>query len=209
VRELAGDMFGGMSYARLESEKGLQWPCPDESHPGTMFLHERLWAEPLDGPRAPFSIAIHELPVEQPDKDYPFILTTGRRLSDYNTGVQSGGFDSPLRRSESVDMHEDDIARLNLKDGELVRVSSRRGSLVAPVRVDPSLRPGLVFMTFHFQDKVKVNVLTINVTDPKAGTAEYKACAVHIEPLEIGADRERDEHARGSVVHETAGTTGD
>jgi len=186
VRELAAEMFGGMSYERLEREKGLQWPCPDESHPGTLFLHERLWAEPLEGPRAPFSVTLHELPVEQPDAEYPFILTTGRRLSDYNTGVQSGGFDSPLRRSESVDMHADDATRLGLAGGELVRISSRRGSIVAPVRIDASLRPGLVFMTFHFQDEVNVNVLTINATDPKAGTAEFKACAVRIDRLEVG-----------------------
>jgi predicted molibdopterin-dependent oxidoreductase YjgC len=195
VREVAAHMFGGMSYERLEREKGLQWPCPDLSHPGTMFLHERLWAEPLEGRPAPFSVTLHERPVEQPDEEYPFILTTGRRLSDYNTGVQSGGFDSPLRRSESVDMHKDDVARLGFKDGELVRITSRRGSIVAPVRIDASLRPGLVFMTFHFQDKIKVNLLTINVTDPKAGTAEFKACAVRIDPLEVGAPGERNGHA--------------
>lgn len=210
VRELAGDMFGGMSYDRLEKEKGLQWPCPDESHPGTMFLHERLWAEPVQGPRAPFSLTVHELPVEQPDEEYPFILTTGRRLSDYNTGVQSGGFDSPLRRSESVDMHVDDARRLGVESGELVRVSSRRGSLVAPVRVDATLRPGLVFMTFHFQDKIKVNVLTINATDPAAGTAEFKACAVRVEPLEVGAELERDAHAGAQKLDaQPAGTPGD
>ena len=67
-----------------------------------------------------------------------------------------------------------------------MRISSRRGSIVAPVRIDASLRPGLVFMTFHFQDEVNVNVLTINATDPKAGTAEFKACAVRIDRLEVG-----------------------
>jgi formate dehydrogenase major subunit len=187
VRGVAGEMFGGMSYERLEREKGLQWPCPDESHPGTLYLHERLWQEPFQGPRAPFSVTVHELPIERPDAEYPFTLTTGRRLSDYNTGVQTGGFDSPLRRSESVDMHAEDAARLGLADGELVRISSRRGAVVAPVRIDPSLPPGLVFMTYHFQDDVNVNLLTINATDPKAGTAEFKACAVRIEPLRVAA----------------------
>ncbi|GAC1413565.1 MAG: molybdopterin-dependent oxidoreductase [Candidatus Velthaea sp.] len=186
VRALAGDMFGGMSYARLEGEMGLQWPCPDESHPGTLYLHDRLQHDPLVGPRVPFSVVTHELALEQPDAEYPFILTTGRRLSDYNTGVQSGGFDSPLRRSESVDMHQLDADRLGLRGGDRVRISSRRGSIVAPLRIDATLKPGLVFMTFHFQDEVRVNELTINATDPKAGTAEFKACAVRVEPLEAG-----------------------
>lgn len=72
---------------------------------------------------------------------------------------------------------------LGLVDGAAVRVTSRRGAVVAPARIDPSLRAGLVFMTFHFQDEVKTNVLTIDATDPKSGTAEFKACAVRLEPM--------------------------
>jgi predicted molibdopterin-dependent oxidoreductase YjgC len=204
VRELGGEMMGGMSYERLEKEMGLQWPCPDESHPGTMYLHERLWTDDVGTP-APFSVVLHELPIEQPDEEYPLILTTGRRLSDYNTGVQSGGFDSPLRRSESVDMHIKDVERLGFVDGQPVRITSRRGSVVAPVRVDPSLRPGLVFMTFHFQDDVAVNVLTINATDPKAGTAEFKACAVKVEPIDISITPNLNGHA----TKQHAGSAGD
>jgi formate dehydrogenase major subunit len=181
-------MFGGMSYERLEKEKGLRWPCPDESHPGTMYLHERLWAEPRTGAAAPFSVVQHELPVELPDDEYPFLLTTGRRLAEYNTGVQTGGFTSPLRRSEAAEMHPDDLKRLDLQTGQPVRISSRRGWVVAPVGADPSLQPGMIFMTMHFQDEVSVNVLTIDATDPKAGTAEFKACAVKLEPLEAGAE---------------------
>ena len=195
VRSLAPDMFGGMSYARLESENGLQWPCPDASHPGTMFLHDRLWREPLEGPRVPFSVVEHELPVERPDAHYPFMLTTGRRLSDYNTGVQSGGFDSPLRRSESVQMHPEDANRFEFADGEPVRISSRRGSVVAPVRFDTTLKPGLVFMTFHFQDEVSTNLLTIEASDKKSGTAEFKACAVKIESLRTSDPPHENGHA--------------
>src|SRR5690606_38022252 len=77
VRTLAPHMFGGMSYARLEEHGGLQWPCPDESHPGTKFLHARLWAEPREGPPAPFTPVEHDPPVEQPDEQYPYVLTTG------------------------------------------------------------------------------------------------------------------------------------
>ncbi len=182
LRELA-PIFKGMTYERLEKEGGLQWPCYDEQHPGELFLHSRLWKEPCEGPRAPFSVVEHDPPLERPDAEYPFQLTTGRRLDSYNTGVQSGGYTSPLRRGEALDISPEDARRLGLMEGDPVRVSSRRGSVVAPAHVDPSLRVGLVFMTFHFQDEVSTNVLTVDYTDPKSGTAEFKACAVRVEPV--------------------------
>ena len=185
VRSLA-PMVAGMSYARLEQAGGLHWPCYDESHPGEEFLHSRLWESPRRGPPAPFSVVEHDPPTEMPNAEYPFQLTTGRRLDSFNTGVQTGGFTSPLRRGESVDISPEDALTLGVADGDKVRVSSRRGTVVAPVRIDRSLRAGLVFMTFHFQDEVKTNVLTIDSTDPKSGTAEFKACAVRIEPIAVG-----------------------
>jgi predicted molibdopterin-dependent oxidoreductase YjgC len=181
VRRVAPQMFGGMSYARLEEHDGLQWPCADESMPGAQFLHGRLWENPVGGRPAPFSVVEHEPPVEQPDEEYPFVLTTGRRLESYNTGVQTSGYDSPLHRGESVDISPEDATRLEIFDGEPLRVTSRRGSVVAPARVDESLKPGLVFMTLHFPDQVATNVLTIDEFDPKSGTAEFKACAVKVE----------------------------
>jgi formate dehydrogenase major subunit len=182
VRTLA-PMFAGMSYARLEQAGGLQWPCYDEKHPGEQFLHSRLWKEPREGPPAPFSVVEHDPPLERPDADYPFTLTTGRRLDSYNTGVQTAGYKSPLRRGETLDISPEDAQRLGLVDGAPVRVTSRRGSVVAPIHLDRSLRAGLVFMTLHFQDEVTTNVLTVDYTDPKSGTAEFKACAVRVEPV--------------------------
>jgi formate dehydrogenase major subunit len=182
VRSLA-PIFAGMSYERLEKEGGIHWPCYDENHPGELFLHSRLWHDPVGGPLAPFSVVEHDPPVERPDAEYPFLLTTGRRLDSYNTGVQTGGYTSPLRRGESLDISPEDAERLGLLNGDPVRVTSRRGSVVAPARVDRSLRAGLVFMTFHFQDEVNVNLLTVDETDPKSGTAEFKACAVRVEPV--------------------------
>jgi len=188
VRSLA-PIFAGMSYRRLEEHGGLQWPCYDERHPGELFLHGRLWQEPRLGPPAPFSVVEHRPPVERPDDEFPFVLTTGRRLDSYNTGVQTGGLPSPLRRGETLDISGEDARRLGLVEGEAVRVSSRRGTVIAPVHIDPSLRAGLVFMTPHFQDEVRVNALTIDATDPKSGTAEFKACAVRVDPLRTGAAR--------------------
>ena len=122
-------------------------------------------------------------PFERLDDEFPLRLTTGRRLDSFNTGVQSQSFASPLRRGESVDISPLDAARHGVIDGELVRVSSRRGAVEVAVRVDPTLRPGLVFMTFHFPDQVDTNLLTIDATDPRSGTAEFKAAAVRLDRL--------------------------
>jgi formate dehydrogenase major subunit len=186
-------MHAGMSYRRLEEHGGLQWPCPDESHPGERFLHGRLWEDPVRGPLAPFSVVEFEPPVDALDAEYPMRLTTGRRLDSFNTGVQTAGYTSPLRRSESLDLSPEDAQAYGLRDGERVRVRSRRGEVTAPVRLDAALRPGLAFMTLHFPDDVATNLLTIDATDPKSGTAEFKATAIRIEKLEagpVGAGRE-------------------
>jgi formate dehydrogenase major subunit len=179
-------MHAGMSYRRLEELGGIQWPCYDERHPGEQFLHARLWADPVQGPRAPFHVVAHDPPVDRLDDDFPLRLTTGRRLDSYNTGVQTSGYPSPLRWGETLDLAPEDVRRYGVADGEMVRISSRRGSVEAPVRTDPSLRPGLAFMTVHFTDDVDTNRLTIDATDPKSGTAEFKATAIRIDKLDSG-----------------------
>jgi predicted molibdopterin-dependent oxidoreductase YjgC len=186
VRSLS-PMHAGMSYPRLEALGGIQWPCPDEDHPGTPTLHTRLWSWPLEGPPAPFSAVEHEPPIDELSARFPIRLTTGRRLDSFNTGVQSGRFPSPLRRGETIDLHPADANRLGVVEGETVRVVSRRGAVVAPVRLDPGLRPGLAFMTLHFPDEVPTNRLTIDTYDPKSGTAEFKATAIRVERIPAGA----------------------
>lgn len=173
----------GMSYARLEASHGLQWPCYDENHPGELFLHSRLWERPLNGPQVAFQPVEHDPPVERLSPEYPLRLTTGRRLEEYNTGVQTSGYRSPGRRGESLDISPEDAGTLGIRDGEVVRVRSRRGVVDVPARIDAGLRPGLTFMTLHFQDDIATNLLTIDATDPKAGTAEFKAAAIRVERL--------------------------
>ena len=182
VRALS-PVHAGMSYRRLEELGGLQWPCYDETHPGELFLHSRLWEDPVPGNRVPFVPVDHDPPVDKLTDEYPIRLTTGRRLDSYNTGVQTAGYTSPLRRGESLDISPEDAEAYGLVDGERVRAVSRRGQVDVPVRIDPSLRPGLTFMTLHFQDDVATNLLTIDATDPKSGTAEFKATAIRIEKL--------------------------
>jgi formate dehydrogenase major subunit len=172
-----------MTYARLEALGGIQWPCWHEDRLEPTYLHGRLWADnPADrGRPAPFSVVEWEPPVDTLSPEYPIRLTTGRRLDSYNTGVQSRRFRSPLRFGETIDLSAADVASLGLTEGETVRVSSRRGSVLAPVRVDPGLRAGLAFMTMHFPDEVDTNQLTIEANDPKSGTAEFKASAIRID----------------------------
>ncbi len=179
----------GMSYRRLAEAGGLQWPCYDEDHPGTLFLHGELWDDPLPRDPAPFFPTPWAPPVDELSEEYPIRLTTGRRLDSYNTGVQSGGYSSPLRTAVAVEVAPADGAALGVAEGDLVRVVSRRGSVEAPVMVDRSLRPGLAFMAVHDPDEVDVNLLTIDAWDPKSGTAEFKATAVRIEPLQEGVEQ--------------------
>ena len=184
VRKLS-PMHAGMSYARLEALGGIQWPCFDESHPGELFLHSRLWEEPLLGPRAQFSVIEFDPPVDLLDENYPIRLTTGRRLDSYNTGVQTDGYPSPLRRQEALEIAPEDGAKYGVADGERVRISSRRGAVDACVRYDTSLRPGLAFLSYNQPDEVPTNFLTIDAVDSKSGVAEYKAAAIRIDRLPI------------------------
>lgn len=184
LRALSPDHFG-MTYDRLVEHHGIQWPCPDTGRLEPTYLHGRLWdADPARrGRLAPFGIVKHDPPVDLTDDQYPIRLTTGRRLDSYNTGVQSGSFASPLRRGEYLELCPEDAASYGVEVGEEVQISSRRGTVRAPVWIDPGLRPGLAFMTMHFPDEVDTNQLTIEANCPIAGTAEFKASAIRIEKL--------------------------
>jgi predicted molibdopterin-dependent oxidoreductase YjgC len=178
-------MHAGMSYARLEELGGIPWPCWDEQHEGEQFLHARLWDDVVEI-RAPFTPVLDDPPVDLLSDDFPVRLTTGRRLESFNTGVQTGGFSSPLHvGGEALRVSPEDGARYGLVDGGRARVVSRRGAVEAPVAFDDTLRPGLAFMNLHFPDVVETNVLTIDATDPKSGTAEFKATAIRVEAIEV------------------------
>jgi formate dehydrogenase major subunit len=132
-----------------------------------------------------FHVVEDSPPADRLSKEFPLRLTTGRRLDSFNTGVQTGGYTSPLRRGESLDLHPEDAISLNVIEGEIVRVVSRRGAIETAGHVDDSLRPGLAFMTMHFPDEVETNILTIDAVDPKSGTAEFKAAAIRVEKLTV------------------------
>lgn len=173
-------MHGGMSYSRLAAADGIQWPCPDESHPGTLFLHGRLWERPVGGERARFTPVDWVPPVDTLSAEYPLRMTTGRHLDGYNTGSQSSRFSSPNRLGGTLDISPEDARSLGVGTGDTVVVTSRRGAIRAPVRVDEGLRQGLVFMPIHYRE-TDVNALTNDAWDPRSGTAEFKATAVRVE----------------------------
>ena len=207
LRSVSLDWHAGMSYARLTEHGGLQWPCPAAGpdggeHPGTPTMHTRLWERDpaLRGAPAPFAAVAPAGPRDVLTAEFPLRLTTVRRLDSYNSGVQTGGYSSPLRRDEALCVDPADAAAHGLVDGERVRVVSRRGEVEAPIRFDPAARPGLAFITPHFSEQVDVNLITNEAWDPQSGTSEFKATAVRIEKLperqkSLVADTERQRTA--------------
>ncbi len=170
----------GIKYARLEGD-GLQWPVLGEDHPGTTFLHK-------DGHftcgLARFVPAVWTPPAEVTDREYPFVLSTGRRLYHYHTRTQTGrapGLNT-LLKEETADVSPEDARAMRIEDGEMVRVKSRRGEVRVKARITDQVPRGMVWMAFHFREAC-ANWLTNPAFDPVCRTAEYKACAVRIEKL--------------------------
>jgi predicted molibdopterin-dependent oxidoreductase YjgC len=179
-REMAAltPSYAGITYQRLE-DGGLQWPVPNTDHPGTPILHREKFTRGL----GLFSAVEYVPPAEQPDAEYPYILTTGRVLQQYHTGSMThkvAGLDA-LAPEERVEVNSDDAARIGLRDRDWIRVSSRRGQLRARARVTPHIAPGVVFMTFHYAEALG-NLLTNPALDPIAKIPEFKVCAVQVEP---------------------------
>jgi formate dehydrogenase major subunit/formate dehydrogenase alpha subunit len=170
--------YAGITYARLETEGGLQWPCPTTDHPGTVYLHKGKFAR---GKGAFFAID-HRDPAEMPDADYPLILTTGRVLYQYHTGTMSRRAPGLEERAPEcrVEIAPGDAIDYGIGDGEPVRLRTRRGEIVARAQVSPKAVAGTIFIPFHYFE-ASANKLTIAALDPVAKIPEYKVCAVHIE----------------------------
>ncbi len=169
--------YGGISYRRLE-EGGLHWPCPTEEHPGTPILHTQQFTRG----KGRFIPLEYKPSMELPDSDYPLILTTGRSLYHWHTGTMTRKVKglTILRGEELVEINPEDASALGIGDGDRVKVTSRRGEVVARTKVTEVSPVGVVFMTFHFAES-PTNVLTNPVLDPVAKIPELKVCAVRIE----------------------------
>jgi formate dehydrogenase major subunit len=167
----------GMTYARLDAG-GLQWPCPSEDHPGTQLLHADGFGV---GPRAALRQLDHRTTPEQATERYPFLLITGRSLYQFNAGTMTGRTrNNELRSSDVLDISPADAMAQGISDGERVRVESRHGAAVLPVRLTGSVREGQLFATFQTKE-IFLNVVTGPHRDRDVATPEYKVTAVRIE----------------------------
>ncbi|HIJ86889.1 MAG TPA: formate dehydrogenase subunit alpha [Desulfuromonadales bacterium] len=172
-------IYGGIAYGRLDRH-GLQWPCPDKTHPGTPIMHQDRFTRGLGY----FTPVAHRLSAELPDAEYPFVLTTGRTYFHWHTG-------SMTRRTHLLDREEprsfielnpDDAARLGIRHRDMVLVSSRRGEITTEARVTGMVIAGVLFMPFHFAEGA-ANALTNNALDPESSIPEFKVCAVRLEKM--------------------------
>lgn len=173
--------YAGISYARLDREGGIFWPCPDEAHPGTPTLHEERF--PIG--RARLAAVSYRPPWEGPDETHPFLLTTGRTFLQYNSDTMTRR--THLARGAPhafVEISRVDAERLGVAEGDVVLVRTRRGEVRARVRIVPIV-PGVAWMPFHFAD-APANRLTTGAVDPECGITELKACAASIERTDGG-----------------------
>lgn len=171
--------LAGMNYDRLENG-GLQWPCPDENHPGTPVLFEDGF--PIG--RAKFTPVVWKGPQEMPDTDYPLYLSTGRVLAQYHTGTMTRR--SPILEDVDhgpyVEISPEDAGALGISDGEKVRAVTRRGSITLPAQITERVSKGMVFIPFHYREAA-ANLLTNDALDPVCKIPEAKVCAVRLEKI--------------------------
>ncbi|MFF0087297.1 molybdopterin oxidoreductase family protein [Streptomyces canus] len=178
--------YSGITYRRLAEENGVFWPCPTEDtvvHAGTPRLFLDRFATP-DG-RARFVPVSHRAIAEEPDEEYPVLLTTGRVVAQYQSGAQTRRVDelNAAAPGPFVELHPRLAERLGAAEGDPVAVVSRRGRAVAPARITLGIRPDTVFMPFHWYGEGRANTLTNPALDPTSRMPEFKACAVRVEAV--------------------------
>lgn len=172
--------YAGMTYQRLEG-KGLHWPCPDETHPGTPILHKEKFNRGL----GLFHAVEFKEAAELPDDEYPLLLTTGRSLFHYHTGTmtrRASGLDEQMS-GNVVQVNPELAKKMDLIDGEIVRLSTRRGSIELPVKLSDIVEEGVIFTYFHFSEAAANELTNAAALDPVAGIPEYKVSAAKIEKI--------------------------
>ncbi|XUW99385.1 MAG: formate dehydrogenase subunit alpha [Dehalogenimonas sp.] len=171
--------YAGITYGRVQNS-GIQWPCPSPNHPGTPILH----VDAFTRGKGVFKAVKYLPPAESPDTQYPFTLTTGRSLYHFHTGTMTRRVKGlkQLQPMETLEIAATDAVDLGIADDDLLNVSSRRGSVRARARISKRIKPGTIFMTFHFPETA-TNILTNAVRDPVAKIPELKVAAVKIEKV--------------------------
>ena len=189
-------IYAGLDYDRIDSGE-LHWPVPDHDHPGTPVLHEGVF---LNG-KGKLQLLDYVPPSENPDDEYPFYLTTGRRLPTYHTNTMTGrskGF-RILVPNEWLEVHPRDGKKLGIEDGDWVRISSRRGDVTTRVAITRTSPAGTVFMSFAFPEETLTNNITNPDVDPITETPEFKVAAVAVERIEAPAGFSAEPTLRADV----------
>lgn len=171
--------ISGISYERIERE-GLQWPCPSPDHPGTAYLYK----DGFSRGKVPFVPVALTPPAEVADSDYPFILTTGRNLFQYHSGSMTRQV-KPIEAHAGipyVEINPSDGERLDIADGDIVKVSSRRGDVLIKARFTKRVSEGVVFIPMHYREAA-ANIITNDALDPYVKIPELKVCAVRISKV--------------------------
>ena len=168
--------YAGITYGRIENE-GLHWPCPNEEHPGTQILHRDQFTRG----KGLFHAIDYTPPAEKTDDEYPLYLTTGRLLYHYHTGTMTMKTEGLNERAPEsfVEISAEDAEGNGVKDGEMVKIASRRGEISARLKVSGKAVAGTVFIPFHFA-AAAANKLTNAALDPVSGIPELKVCAVKL-----------------------------
>ncbi len=195
--------YAGITYERIESETGVFWPCPSADHPGTPRLFAKSFPTP-DG-RARFHPVRHRPAAEEPDDEYPLYLTTGRVMGQYQSGTQTrrvrGLHDTAPEGF--VEMHPNLARHFRATDGEMIRVTTRRGTASVRARLTQSIREDTLFIPFHFAGSARANLLTNPALDPVSKMPEFKVCAAKLEPFLASAAQSENNNARGHVATDT------
>jgi assimilatory nitrate reductase catalytic subunit len=190
----AASDYWGITYEKIDAQNGVFWPCPSEDHPGTPRLYEQRFGFP-DG-KARFHPIMYIPPAEEPDAEYPLVLTTGRVIYHYLSGNQTRRV--PFLKEQApypwVEIHPQTAERLGIADGDWVTVRTRRGEMTAPALVVRSIRPDTLFIPYHYGHTQAVNQLTNPVLEPMLKIPEYKVCA---------AVAVRSDHAPAWAAEET------
>jgi assimilatory nitrate reductase catalytic subunit len=175
--------YAGISYERIDRERGVFWPCPAEDHPGTPRLFGSSF-ETIDG-RASFLRVDFREPHELPNADYPYVLTTGRLMGQYQSGTQTRRVPSPAQAQAQPEaqLHPDLARRLEIGNADIVQLTSRRGTAAFRARVTDEIRPDVVFVPFHWGGASAANALTDPALDPHSRMPAFKVCAVHVNRL--------------------------
>jgi formate dehydrogenase major subunit len=171
----------GITYERLDAPGGLQWPCPDEAHPGTRILHTEAFG-PSVGIRARLQPVSYVPSSELPTGDLPLVLVTGRTLTQFNAGTMTArSVTHDLRPTDRLELGAADAAAAGLRDGDLAQVRSRHGTATLPVEITDRVAPGTAFATFH-DPATALNHVIGPGRDSRTNTPEYKVTAVAVEP---------------------------